>query len=359
MIISGHMNFFSINECGLYKNSDPHPHGCEVTETFNLIADWAKGKPLSATLPWDPLSSRSGSAKCYLRDIHRDDENGDFLLVLWKSDADNVGTLWGAHENANTGKDAVVKYTNNYRGKKVVWGRPCYYWIVPDLNVIVSIKYEHSVCDSQLMQDWVSACITNRVQHSNKKKETTEGGFIRLSFTDDVTKQDARFRYGFDVALKTLSTSEGELTELAARVTHIVKRETINIETNDDRAEWLKKFNELMFINAKPKSKQRQIEIRAQAKPTAAEVKAIIESHAKENRRQSDWENVGFETEDGGTTWVDRYRLKSHINIDHDMNGIIAASTLYVQIAKNRDKYLAPITKTSSPSHSLLKTGTY
>lgn len=351
MIVTGHMNFFEINECGLYKHGDPQIYGCGVDETFELITEWVKGKTLRATLPWDSVDARSGSAKCYCKDFYKDDDTGDFVLVLWKSDDSAAGTLWGAQEADATGTGALVEYTNNYKGAKVVWGRPCYYWIIPRLNTIVSIKFDHSICDSQLMQDWVAACINNRVHHPNKSRETTPAGHIRLSFTDNPKDIQFRYRYGFDVALKTLSTSASQLSDLAARVTHIVRRETINIETKDDRAEWLKKLGDMLYLQAKPRSKQRQIEVIAEAKPTASEIKVIIEKYAQQNRKRSDWENVGFTTDDGSVTWVDKYRLKNSININHD-HGIISAGALYARLAKDREELIRPLLKAVKPQRN-------
>lgn len=288
---------------------------------------------------------RTGAPKGYCHDIYKDENTNDFLLVLWKSDTDSAGTLWGAQESATTGKGKVVKYTDNYQGNKVIWGRPCYYWIVPELNILVSIKFEHSVCDSYLLQTWVAACITNRVKHKNKILETTEHGQTRISFTDGSADGKFRYRYGFDVTLKTLSTSSSELSSLARRVTHIVKRETVRLAVpKDERADWLRRFGDLIYLAPRPEARKRQIEIRAEAKPTATEMKAIIEKHAKENRRHTDWENVGFVT-DTGVTWVDKYRLKDSIDLDHDGQGTFAAAELYSHIAKARASYLAPLLK--------------
>ncbi|WP_278405171.1 hypothetical protein [Pseudoalteromonas ruthenica] len=116
MFDTGHMNFFSVDHCGLYKVGKDDTHGCELGETFDLILDWVKGRPLSSTIPWDPDKARNNKSKSYCKDIHKDPETGDFIVVLWKSDTDNAGTLWGASEDKETGSKEVVKYTNTYKG---------------------------------------------------------------------------------------------------------------------------------------------------------------------------------------------------------------------------------------------------
>ncbi|WP_175404866.1 hypothetical protein [Klebsiella pneumoniae] len=54
-----------------------------------------------------------------LQDIYKDENTGDFLIMLWKSDTDSTGSLLGASEDGEIGSSSVVKYTNSYRGKKL------------------------------------------------------------------------------------------------------------------------------------------------------------------------------------------------------------------------------------------------
>jgi hypothetical protein len=345
MLNIGNMNFFKVNRCGLYRMRDKTPHGIELVETFDSLAKWAKNRPMSTTLPWgaDSLSSRS---KCYLRDIYKDFATGDFLVVLWKSDAQGSGGIWGAEEDAEIGSGDVVQYTDQHRGKKVIWGRPCYYWIIPSLNSVVSIKFDHSLCDSHLFQDFVAGCINNRIDHPGRVKETTERGAVRISHSDG--DNHYRYAYKFEVSLRSLDTTSVELQKFANTVTHIIRRETIQVRANDERADWVKRFNDIVpFVSSKPKSKQRQIEIKVEAKPTAKEIKEIIETYAKESRKSGGWDNVGFYG-DSGLTWVDKYRLKDEIMLSESPNGVLPAAFLLGELLKKRDRYLAPLIKAAS-----------
>jgi hypothetical protein len=341
MLDSGHMNFFNVDHCGLYRVGKDKVFGCGLEETFDLIMDWVKDRPLASTIPWDPEHSRTNKSKCYCKDIHKDPKTGDFLLVLWKSDTDSAGTLWGASEDKATGSKEVVKYTNSYKGGKVIWGRPCYYWILPRFNTIISIKFDHSVCDAQLFEDYVLGCINNRVKHPNRKKEYTEAGYVRISYSDE--ENSSRFLYRFGMSLKSLNTSDSKLSDLAKNVTHVVRRETILVDAEDARAEWVKKFSDIVpYVSAKPKSKKRKIETKAEAKPTSTEIKSIIEKNATEDRKPNDWDNVGFATEKG-ITWVDRYRLKDVIYVDGVHDKYISAEDLFLELSQNMVRYTNPL----------------
>ena len=345
----GHLNFFKVNKCGLYKVNDNNTYGLELSETFDLIQDWVGTKSLALTIPWDPKENPNRS-KCYCKDIYKDENTGDFLIMLWKSDTDSTGSLLGASEDGEIGSSSVVKYTNSYRGKKVIWGRPCFYWVIPELETIVSIKFDHSICDSELFQDYVHSSITNRVKHSKRVKNKTEKGYIRLSNTDDDDLY--KYMYRFDMKLRSLETTHTELGKLIPKITHIVRRETIIINPNDARADWLKTFSTLVpFVSGKKNTRTRQIEIKAEAKPSLNEVKEIIEKYSSEDREKRLWDNVGFAT-DKGITWVDKYRMRDILNVPSEDYSTYSAAYIYEQISHKRKEFISPILKESKALQS-------
>ncbi len=336
------MSYFEVSKCGLYsfKESDK-PVGIKLEETFDLILDWVQSRSLVDTIPWDP-TQKTNSAKCYCKDIYKDSSTGDFLLVLWKSDTDSAGTLLGARED-NTGK--VVKYTSSYNGKKVIWGRPCYYWIIPSKNTVISLKFDHSVCDAELFKDFVVNAINNRVKHPNKVKEKTETGLVRLAF---VGSEKKRYYYSYKMNLMSMKTASSQLDKLASKITHIIRRESILVASKDDRSEWTKIFTKhIPFLAAKPKSKQRKIEIKAEAKPSKAEIVKIIKKYAVENRKPSDWNNVGFQT-DKGIKWVDKFILKDYLTFSQPVEQVLTAEFLLNYIHKNRVRYIDLMKQTGS-----------
>ncbi|WP_175404867.1 hypothetical protein [Klebsiella pneumoniae] len=104
--------------------------------------------------------------------------------------------------------------------------------------------------------------------------------------------------YRFDMKLRSLETTHTELGKLIQNHA-IVRRETI-INPNDARADWLKTFSTLVpFVSGKKNTRTRQIEIKAEAKPSLNEVKEIIEKYSSEDREKRLWDNVGFATDKG------------------------------------------------------------
>ncbi|XLX39973.1 hypothetical protein ACK25U_19890 [Ectopseudomonas mendocina] len=344
MLQSGYINFFNVNKCGLYRLFNDTPKGLELSDAFLRLKEWKEARNFEATNPWDPKKNRN-KTPCYSHEIHCDEKSGDFLLVLWKGDSDRHGPLYGISINPDGTIGKAIEQTKTSNKQHMVWGRPCYYWVVPELNIVASIKFENSRCDSAMFQDWVSGCISYRVPLPEYKVSQTEKGYTRIEMQDD---EDDNYKYSFqfDLSMKSLSTSSAELENLAKKITHIVRRETVSIKSVDKRRGFAKYFQrfEVPFISAEDDS-SRKVEIRIEAKPTTQEIKDIIEQHAADHESGS-WEDVGFVVENSTKlVWASRYRLTENISIEDNGNPVHAAATLYAKIAENRERYLAPIRK--------------
>lgn len=344
-IFAGHLNYFDVRRCGLYPHGaddSAAPADLDLSTTLKLIREWFQGKSYEETIPWDPSESGLNLARCYCHDIYADDETGEYLLVLWKSEAETNGSLWGIKKNSKPGKSGAIEYNNQRDGEEMIWGRPCYYWFVPRQNLVVSVKFENSVCDTALMQEWVERVVTHRIKHVGKQKITTPGGYIRFQFNGE--NDDARYLYNFKVNLKSLDTSNAEFARIASQVTHIVRRHTIRIDNaKTDKARWVQLLGEgIGYLKPQPNSATRQIETKIQARPTPREMEEIVERFSTENRKKGSWDNVGFGIEDN-ILWVDKYRLHDSISVFTDKSRVLTAVELHGKLAAQRERLLKAI----------------
>lgn len=345
MLQSGYINFFNANKCGLYRHFSETPKGLDLAETFSKLKNWKNGRNFEATNPWDSGKNKN-KTPCYCHAVHHDEDTGDYFLVLWKGDSDRHGPLYGITVNADGSIEQAVEQTKTKTNKQMIWGRPCYYWVIPELDIIASIKFDNSRTDSAMFQDWVSGCMNFRVPLPEYKVSSTEKGFTRFEMTDD---DDDKFKYyfQFDLSMKSLSTSSAEMQDLARRVTQIVRRETVSIKEVDKRkgfANYFRKFT-VPFISAEDNS-SRKVELRIEAQPTTKEIEKIIETHAT-NHDANVWEDVGFvlDNKPSKIVWASKYRLTEHISIEDNGRPVFQATDIYATIKASRDRYLAPLKK--------------
>lgn len=382
MLQSGFLNFFTVNKCGLYRIAKEDAQGLDLAETLGHLKTWIDGRNFDATNPWAARAQRNKDA-CYAHKIHFDPATGDYLLILWKGESDKQGPLYGISLNPDGTADKAIKQTQMNVNKPTIWGRPCYYWVIPEINTVASIKFENSRCDSKMFQEWIAGCINLKVPLPQYKKVETETGLIRIQFPEkekiaktiplelddentpedqvesgtDPSEQNHKYKmiFSFDMTLKTISTSSARLADLAQRVTHIIKRESVSIKSTDKRQGWHRLFKrfDVPFVSAQDQS-VRQVELRVTAKPTIEEIKDIIENHAAEHT-PGGWDDTGFITDKSGRTiWAGSFRVTENISVEDNGEAIISAERLYKKISENRSRYLAPIIRDESQK----KTGT-
>jgi|GEM_PF-2467382 len=343
MYFNGYMTYFNVEHCGLYKIKGDKCLGLDLSETFDKIMDWVQDRPLSTTIPWDPNTTRDNKPKVYCKHVYKDPKTGHFLIVLWKSDHHSSGTMWGVDENEASGSDKIVKTSTKHRGKNVIWGRPCYYWIIPEYKAVVSIKFDHSLCDAELFKDFVKHAITNRVKHDGKYK-LSENGYARIAH-NSTKYNEVKCLYRFSMVTKSLATDNVSLQKLVNSITHVITRDTIVVNGKNDRADFVNKFNSLFPATTLGKKiKEKRIEVIAESRPSMKEVKELIEKHAKDNRKPCEWNNIGFST-DKGTVWIDKYRLRDEIVILADEEQYFPADVLYSHIYENINRYIQPLKK--------------
>lgn len=342
MLNKGYLRFFSIERCGFYKFSsvDTNAYGGEIEESLDLIQKWVTGRPVSQTMPWS-AEARKNKPKCYCRDIYKDERTNDFLIVLWKSDTTSEGSLLGIEEDSIGSSSQVFEIDKNHRGRNLIWGQPCYYWVITDLNIVVSIKFDNSVTDASLFQEYLIGCVGHRVEHRFRKKEQTENGHVRFRYIDNETCPNTNLFYRFQMHQIVANTSNLPLSEIANKTSQIIRRITVETNAKDDREIWLKLFDRLPFISGKANHKNRRIEVVYDAKPTPDEVQQIIDEGNELRRDGDQWDNIGFLDDKKAITWVDTYILKDSLSVSHPQaGGVYTASELYDFVYKKRSRFI-------------------
>jgi hypothetical protein len=337
--IGGYISFFKINKCGTYTFTKKGPFNFEPAEFLNALEIWREGKDFENTLPWSPKKNKP---QLRLLNISHSPENGDYLLTFIKSDQDSSSEQVGIVE----GERKVIKRSDDHNGKKVTWGKPCYYWFIPSLDIIASIKFDHSRCDSKLLQDWVCSTVKARMEVPGAEKRTTENNYVQFVYSEETESapqenKETKTQFLFDISIKSVKTKNTELQKLASEVTHIITRERIELIKPDNRPYLLKTLSKIPKILDRSADKQsklnRMVEFRIEASPNVEDIKEIIEGCSLEiSPDDREHTNVGFMTRSGKVKWSDEYRLTKDISIDNGGQPIIPCDVLLKKLQSER-----------------------
>ena len=382
---TGTLNFFEIEKCGLYGFVSDNCYGLEAEVALEAIKNWVSGRSFKTTVPWDD-SAKSKTVNCYCHDVYKDESTGDFLFVLWKSDPDNDKSMVGVKLDSSGNLSKFLKPETGGDQEDVIWGHPSYYWFMPSKKYMVSIKFDNSRCDSDMVHDWLNGCVNFRVKFPGikKKEEVKASGqdkaFTRVYFdvkrevieaaesivntppqhiskqapNETVVKADDEFKYKvtfkFKAALKIFSTTDAKINEIAHTTKYVLNRKYVPTYAQGEVLEgWVGGLSRIPVVSklfSRPSQKNKEnlkVELKIETSPSKAEILDIIASSG--DMDADGWEKVGFMDQNSRVTWAQEYRLTDSISVEDGGRDVIPAATLFSYLSPKRAEYIASIAK--------------
>ncbi|PMG45630.1 hypothetical protein BCU90_17350 [Vibrio lentus] len=360
--IKGTVTYFDLKEFGFYrlrKKKDPEYITGDIPQVIDSLFTWLDGKTVCNTIPWDAETNQRRTSM-YCRSYAKNEATGDTVLVLWKDVGDSTGNVHGAYANSNVGSDTSDGLTSGSEvaGEGVIWGQPCYYWLIPSENKVASIKFTSSIADTESLCHYVKAFVDYRGQFPNKKVTERTIANARSSrevkiksFTFEHKDEKGKtFRTNFKMRSKMYKKASASLDyeRLADEVSHIVYRETISASVNDTRPLWSKMFDKLgsgLGFQAPPTKGSREIEVIVDANPSPHELRGLVTRYGEEHDETSDWNNIGLKL--GGrsesTTWLDEYVVRDELLVPQVENEVYTADQLLRAITAQRTRLVSEL----------------
>lgn len=335
----GYLNFFEIKHSGLYRiqraslgeDVISRNHGLGTTEVFRELESWVNQRGFKETAPWpDTNDSSVEQVMCYCREI-KEFPSGEFLLVLWKHDpADTQG-----YRGLEIGEDGSP--TGNYissdstkTGANLVWGHPCYYWIIPNKNMVVSIKFDDSKCDSELMQKWVQYCVRFKLKFPGYNFRQSAGSATRISFSSPERPEDFNLIYNFSKILKQFKTSEADLKRICDNTKYVLFRNEVTVsdaavnaenKKSNSKKTLLGKINIEIFnllqdllsssIATDEDDNVRKVEIKLEASPSVSQFHEFLQYSS--DFSENGWEDIIFLDDKNRGTSIKQHRIVERI----------------------------------------------
>lgn len=352
----GLISFFEVKECGFYRlrnNKDNEYIDGSLNESLSMVENWVKSRDFTQTIPWD-IDSSPSRVQIYCKDIAIDSKTKDYLFVLWKRYGNDSGKVKGISPEAKFGSNPEdsIKIDAKIKGQSAILGEPMYYWFIPELNIIASINFPHSVISTNDLCDYIKRCIDLRI-HNNKKKTTERRVFNQFSNKEQTVKsvtyrsEDNSYSmsYKFDVHMKELSSQKANISSLCKKITHLVIRDTISTVQEDNKDSCFRLFDMIQGKSLKKKFRK-QLEIIEERSISEEELKSMLEVYHQEFNETDTWNNFGFKEHANDTTrWFNKYVNKEHIlmePLDKKAN-FYSAKSLLDEIQKHRSDFLQMI----------------
>lgn len=229
-------------------------------------------------------------------------------------------------------------------------GRSCLLLVYSSYGDFASIKFSRSVADTLLLnrylRDYIELHSSLKSKHVEEKENSAGHPYLSVSFVSPNVSGNLWLRiYSKRI---TKITKEADLELMAKDITHLVKREEISA-IDSGQKNWERLLSGLPFVSSVTSKQTRKVEVVIEAKPTAIELKDILETYQDNYAGGIDrWVNVGFRKDGvGGTVWLNKYILKSILLVS-DIGGIndtghYTTKRLFAALSLRRDALLAPL----------------
>ncbi|PIJ42643.1 hypothetical protein [Tatumella sp. OPLPL6] len=337
---NGSITFFDITACGFYRlKRNPEELDYKFGDISIVLDDleqWLEGKNFEETLPWNK-DEQPLKVRVYSRGLARDEETQDAVIVLYR-EVGNGNGIHGIKIGTKVGSDSkgTVRAGNESGRDKVIWGEPCYYWIIPELNKVASIRFPHSYADGWLFTQYFTQHINNnsKLGTRTRTKRTYESAqmpgrsvdtFMTL-FKHQEGKKKVNCLFKFNIKETKLKAAEENFERMRDKITHTLIKDITNINVADTRQPLLKltsnvlasligKENRDKMIGQPPLVKQsRKIEVKIDGAPSSEELKSLFLMRGNED---SAWD-VGFLLSDrANPVWLSTYVARTKLPLNN------------------------------------------
>lgn len=332
------VKFFDIKKCGYYLRGSNQTEFSGLNDVLHKLRSWASdGREFvnTSTYESDPDNDLMNT---YFSNWHRNDVNGDSILILWNEVPNDSGVIYGMSPMGRPGNTAMM--TTGFGDTPAIPGFPSYFWFVPERNVFAAIRFNHSVQGKSNLDNYLNGFMANK---SSYRVINEEGTIIGYSRSGQKSKKSSRIYSKFYALGRKQEELEAELLTNLHKITRIIKRESLQYTVEDDRRTLERVFSGLLG-NTPTFNQTRTITHELQFEPTEQQLRQIINNYAELNLASS-IRNAGFIYNDGKRIMLNgtSVAFSAELNVQREENQIISPQSLLAAITSSRQDLLRPL----------------
>ncbi|MDT8852979.1 hypothetical protein RN053_20940 [Pantoea dispersa] len=184
------VTFYKINKCGFYRYGEDNVAFGSTKIMLSDLANWAKGKTLKQT---KNFIGNDDVLPAYLIDSRQSGDN--FLVVLWNEVPSSDGKVPSVSENTRFG--SLAKAILNDIEKGSIPGFATYFWFIPSMNLVATIKLKHAFTGQKSMQLYLktflkqscSYVVSDIVENDEGKHDVVIKGYSSVQYGKELTKK--------------------------------------------------------------------------------------------------------------------------------------------------------------------------
>lgn len=337
-MLEAKIKFFDIKKCGFYLRGGDQTEFSGLNDALHKLRDWASdGREFVNTTTYE-ADPDNDLRNTYFCNWHKNDVNGDSVLILWNEVPNDNGVIYGMNPMGRPGNTAML--TTGFGDTPAIPGFPSYYWFVPERSVFATVRFHHSVQGKSNLDNYVNGFLANK---SPYRVTNGEGTVIGYSENGQESDNSARIYSKFYALGRKQEELEAELLTNLHKIRRIIKRESLQYTVEDDRRTLERVFSGLLG-NTPTFSQARTITHELQFEPTEQQLRQIISNYAELNSASS-IRNAGFIYNDGKRIMLNgtSVAFSAELNARREENQILTPQSLLTALTNLRQDLLRPL----------------
>lgn len=332
------VTFYTAAKCGFYKRGEKEPSFGGLADTFQQLANWSNGLALSLTKLTDPAPD-ADTMPVYVLEMRPC--GNDWILACWNEVPSADGNI------TSVSKDSIVGAPQVHLNEVVensIPGYATYFWVIPDKNVVASIKFSDFTTGLKAMSAYANDFLALESTYAIDAVDA-EGKPYIAGYTDKADKIATAAKPKFQLVTFNKKGRRAYLLENHAKIKRVLRVGRVTLENVVDRTT----FQSLVRFIRGDLNRNSDVEVgvhsarvELQYTPTEEELKAMIEADDADDDG-SRWEDLGFELNgEGSTIWLNRSRASDTfaLNVELGGSGVVKTEMLAQALHAQRDQIL-------------------
>lgn len=304
------ITFYKIKQCGLFLGSNSNKKvASDINHLLPSLKKWIKGKGIKLTKTHSPIEGKPLPA--YVVDIVNQDN--DWLIVLWNEIESTEGTVATVPMDAPVGT-TQIEMTD--LPENSIPGFATYFWIIPENNLIATIRFQHSQNGSYQLSKLIKGFYENFSEYVVFSGENSSIAMNKIGYkVDDQFYEICHSKFSLE-----LIKNNGPIDYIIknhSQITKIIKKDIINIKHKNRKSYWQKVLKTIGLNNkishTSSLKEEFRVEIRSDVNNvTEEELKGIISKWKSDDMDTSDY---GFKI-CGNEYWLSKSYIKDELQLD-------------------------------------------
>lgn len=296
------VTLYSVDRCGYYKRGQKSPELGDLASILQDLQTWLQDKPLGSTRTFDPLGGNFEPVYCF--DLRKDSQNQDYLLTTWNEVPSDRGKVAAVNRKSPCGH-ASIEVSSVH--KDCLPGYATYFWWRPaEKAALATVTFDTQRNGLQNLSKYVHEYMSKLASFVEVRKSSTPAGAVRevLGYRESSCDPPEYLIPSFRAGVVRKSTKIDRIRKRRAEITHVVRKNRLSLNLDQNRSLAMKVLRELGIIGPPPSLQGLKIQYEAKFTPSAQELEALIAEWKQQG--ETSWENVGFrfQGDPSATLWL-------------------------------------------------------